>query len=81
MKIVVAPDSFKGSLSAEQICQIVKKAASEIFTDSEVLEIPIADGGEGTIESILKELNGEKIPVRVKNPLNNEIDAYYGIFD
>lgn len=81
MKIVVAPDSFKGSLTAEKICEITKKVANEVFEGSEVLEIPVADGGEGTVESVLKELKGEKVIIKAKNPLGDEIEAYYGIFN
>ncbi len=81
MKIVVAPDSFKGSLTANEICEIVKNVAGVVFPQSEVIGIPIADGGEGTVDSILQALQGTRIDLTVKNPLGDLIPTYYGIFD
>ncbi len=80
MKIVVAPDSFKGSLDAQKICDIVEKVAFEVFPNSQVVKIPMADGGEGTVDSVLKNLNGEKVEVKVLNPIGVEITASYGVF-
>ncbi len=80
MRIMVAPDSFKGSLSAETICNIVEQAAKKVFADCEVEKIPVADGGEGTVESILATLGGELVEVKVQNPMGQEILATYGIF-
>ncbi len=81
MKILVAPDSFKGSLSAKNICEITERVATEIFEEIEVLKIPMADGGEGTVEAVLDALNGEKVEITVKNPLGNPHKATYGIFN
>ncbi len=81
MKILVAPDSFKGSLEAYEICEIVEKSAKEIFKNAEVVKIPMADGGEGTVSAVLPSLNGEKIEVTVKSPDFRDIKATYGIFD
>lgn len=81
MKIIVAPDSFKGSLSANEICNIVEKVAKEVFVNCEVVKIPVADGGEGTVDSVLQELKGEKIDLSVKNALGEIIPTYYGIFN
>lgn len=80
MRIMVAPDSFKGSLSAEKICNIVEQAAKKVFVDCEVEKVPVADGGEGTVESILAALDGENIEVKVNNAIGEEITATYGIF-
>ncbi len=80
MKIVVAPDSFKGSLKAEEICEIVAKVAKDTFEDCEVVQVPMADGGEGTVESVLKEWEGEEVKVLVSDALGEEIEASYGIF-
>lgn len=81
MKIVVAPDSFKGSLTANEICTIVKTVAEEVFADCEVLAIPVADGGEGTVGSILQALDGKRIDLEVQNALGQNISTYYGIFN
>ena len=53
MKIVIAPDSFKESLSAEQCCQAIKAGFSSIFPDAEYICLPIADGGEGTVDDFM----------------------------
>jgi glycerate 2-kinase len=80
MKIIVAPDSFKGSLSALRICQLVAKAAAEVCPDAIVHSLPLADGGEGTADALLHALNGTERTCTVHAPLGNEIPATYGIF-
>lgn len=80
MKIVVASDSFKGSLTNEEINDIWLKTA-EKDDDTEIVPLLIADGGDGTLDSIIKQKNGEFVFVRVRDPLFNEIQARYGVFD
>ncbi|WP_317856087.1 glycerate kinase [Chakrabartyella piscis] len=80
MKILLAPDSFKGSLSANEICTIARKAILDIFPNAEIISLPMADGGEGTVESILDAFHGERISVLVKNPLGETITSQFGIF-
>ncbi|MEX1377077.1 MAG: glycerate kinase [Eubacteriales bacterium] len=79
MKIVIAPDSFKGSLSSIDVINIMKKEALKTFADADVIGIPIADGGEGTIDAMLFGSDGEKRTCTVLNPLGEEISAEYGI--
>ncbi len=81
MKILIAPDSFKGSLSAGEICNIVEKAAIDVFGQVEIGKLPVADGGEGTVEAILEALNGEEVKVEVKSPDFRNIIGTYGIFN
>ncbi len=81
MRIIVAPDSFKGSLSASEICDIVERSANQIFPNCEVLKMPVADGGEGTVESLLCALKGDEVSVTVKGPMGAEVNAQYGIFN
>lgn len=81
MKILVAPDSFKGSLSAVYICNIVEEVVLELAPTSEVIKLPMADGGEGTVDCLLEAMNGSKIELEVANPLGESVYAYYGIFD
>ncbi len=81
MKILVAPDSFKGSLSAVEICNITEAVAKEIFPSCEVVKLPVADGGEGTVESILDTLSGKSMEIEVANPLGKKITSNYGIFN
>ena len=80
MKIVVAPDSFKGSLGANEICVIVEKSAKEVFGNCEVIKVPMADGGEGTVDCLSGILSAEKIICNVKDPLGRDINAYYARF-
>ena len=81
MKIVIAPDSFKGSLSAEAFCKVVGREAEEVFESAEIIELPVSDGGEGMVDSLLAVTGGERITKRVKGPLFEEIDAEYGILE
>lgn len=79
MKIVIAPDSFKGSLTASQVCDIAAKAAREVFPDSAVQKLPLADGGEGTAEALMNVLPGEIRTLQVRGPLGTPVTARYGI--
>lgn len=78
MKIVIAPDSFKGSLSAQQAAESIKKGA-EKAVDCETVLIPMADGGEGTAEVVSGVLGGRAETVKVKGPLGDEVEATYYI--
>lgn len=79
MKILIAPDSFKGSLSASQVCLAFAKGIRKIFPNAEIFPVPMADGGEGTMDAILATLNGEKVYKEVYDPLFRKINAYYGL--
>ncbi|PWU69402.1 glycerate kinase [Gracilibacillus dipsosauri] len=80
MNIIVAPDSFKGSLSATEVAMTIKNALEEIAEDTVTIK-PMADGGEGTIEAILSSTNGNAVSVSTSGPLGNPIDTYYAIID
>lgn len=80
MKIVVAPDSFKGSLEAFEICDIVEKVANDIFENLEIVKMPIADGGEGTVKSLISALGATEQKCKTLDPLGREITSAYGIF-
>lgn len=80
MKIVFASDSFKGSLSSGEICEILEKASKEVFPQAQTKGVWVADGGEGTLDSVLKERKGEKISVLAHDPLFEKIQANYGLF-
>lgn len=81
MKIVIAPDSFKGSLSAEMFCDVVEREAVKIFETAEIIKLPVSDGGEGMVDSLLAVTGGERIRVRVKDPLFRETEAEYGLLE
>ena len=78
-KIILAPDSFKGTISSLDICNIMRDAALRSFPDCEVIRIPVADGGEGTVDSMLAAAGGEKIHVTVKGPRMAEVQSFYGM--
>jgi len=78
-KIIIAPDSYKGSLSSIEICGVVKDAALSVFPGLEVVEMPIADGGEGFVDAMLFSGRGTKYFAAVKDPLWRDIRANYGI--
>lgn len=78
-KIVIAIDSFKGSLSTFEAGNAIKEAAKAVYPDAEVIISPIADGGEGTVEAIISAAGGELINTIVKNPLGEKIEAAYGM--
>ena len=79
MKIVVAPDSFKGSLSALQAAEAIELGIGKVFPDANIKKIPMADGGEGTAQSLVDATGGQLLVEQVADPLGNEIEAEYGI--
>ncbi len=82
MKIVIAPDSFKGTLSAKKVCAIVAAGIKKRCPQADILELPLADGGEGTVDCLIDALHGQRVTVRVSEPLNRtRVEASYGIFD
>ncbi|MCR5580283.1 MAG: glycerate kinase, partial [Pseudobutyrivibrio sp.] len=80
MKMLFASDSFKGSITSEKTIELLSKAANEVFGDCEVMGVPVADGGEGTVDAVIKAENGQLLSRKVKDPLWNEVDASYGVF-
>ncbi|MPW31981.1 glycerate kinase [Agarivorans sp. B2Z047] len=81
MKIVIAPDSFKESLSAKQVCESIEAGFSQVFPDAEYVHLPLADGGEGTVEVLLQELEGEVRHSQVMGPLGEPIMASWALLD
>lgn len=79
MKIITAIDSFKGSMTSLEVASAFEKGVKKIFPNAEVLKFSIADGGEGTVQSLIDGGKGEIINIKVKNPLMKEIDSFYGI--
>lgn len=80
MKVLFASDSFKGTLTSEQIIQILTDTAKEIFPGCETLGVPIADGGEGTVDAVITVTGGEKKEIKVHGPLMEDSTAVYGVF-
>ncbi len=79
MKIVVAPNAFKGTLTAPQAAAAISRGVREVFPEAEIVEVPIADGGDGTAEALVTALHGEFRSVRVEGPLGDPVDARYGL--
>lgn len=79
MKILVAPDKFKGSLSAMAVCNAIETGIKNVMPDSEIIKVPLADGGEGSLDILEKKLNIKRIYLDVKNPIFNIIQTYYGV--
>ncbi|MCK9246951.1 MAG: glycerate kinase [Anaerolineaceae bacterium] len=78
-KIIVAADSFKGSLSASQACGIIAAQARQIFPRAQVLEMPVSDGGEGLVEALISTLEGELVWVDTQDPLRRPLRASYAM--
>ena len=77
MKILIAPDSFRGSLSAAEFCRITAKQIKALYPDTELRLMPLADGGEGTIDAILANAGGQLVAAQVQDALGNLISAQY----
>lgn len=78
---MIASDSYKGSLSSLEVAENIKKGVLEVFPNCQFVALAMADGGEGTVEAIVDSLNGKYQKVKCLNALNEEIIAYYGIFN
>jgi len=81
MKILIAPDSYKGSLSAYEVTKCIKKGILNANKDIEIIEMPLADGGEGTVEILVGNLGGKIVTKKVSGPLGKLVDATYGIIN
>ncbi len=79
MKILIAPDKFKGSLSAHEVCNAVGEALKEMDSSHEITKVPLADGGEGTFEILVKQSHGRVKKISVLDPLQRPIHAEYGL--
>ncbi len=79
MKIVLAPDSFKGTLSSKRICEIISRELKSALPDCAVISVPLADGGEGTLDVIMNTLGGRYIKKEVCSPLSARVNAVFGV--
>ena len=78
-KAVLIPDSFKGTMSSSEIIAIMKERIEAYNPGCDIVSIPVADGGEGSVDAFLTALGGEKIKVRTKGPWGEELDSFYGM--
>lgn len=81
MKIVLAPDSYKNSLTAKEVAQAMRKGFEKVYPDAEYVNVPMADGGEGTVQSLVDAKHGQIVTEEVVNPLGNKTEAYYGLIN
>ncbi|MEZ9197236.1 glycerate kinase [Shewanella sp. 10N.286.54.B9] len=79
MKIVIAPDSFKESLTAMEVANEIERGFRTVLPNAEYIKIPVADGGEGTVQSMVDATNGRLIRTIVSGPFGNKVNAFYGI--
>ena len=80
MRFLFASDSFKGSLSSEKIIELLKESAENVFPGCETRGVPIADGGEGTVDAVIAVTKGKKRVIEVHGPLMENVESSYGIF-
>jgi glycerate 2-kinase len=81
MKIVVAPNAFKGSLSAPQAAAAIADGVRQVFPDADIVEVPVADGGDGTVEALVSAHHGTLHEVEVEGPLGDPVIALYGLIE
>lgn len=81
MKIVVAPDSFKENLTAKEVAEIIEEGIKRVFPQAKVIRIPLADGGEGTVEAMVEARGGKIVLQKVTSPLGEKIKGRFGILD
>ncbi len=78
-KVVLVPDSFKGTMSSSHIIEIMRDAVLRHYPGCTVVSIPVADGGEGTVDAFLTAVGGERIPLEVQGPWGDDVESFYGI--
>lgn len=81
MKIVIAPDSFKESLDAMEVASCIQKGFESVFPNAEYIKLPLADGGEGTVDVLLQGLNGHRCYSEVSGPLGEPVRAMWALLD
>ena len=81
MKVVVAPNAFKGTLTAPQAAAAIAWGVREVFPDAEIVEVPVADGGDGTVEALVSAHHGQYRTATVDGPLGDPVEARYGLID
>jgi len=79
MKLVVAMDSFKGCMSVMEASSAFERGFKKVLEKVEVIKLPMADGGEGTVQSLVDATKGQVIKERVTGPLGEQVEAFYGL--
>ncbi len=81
MNILIASDSFKDSLTSSEVANIIEESFKNVFSKAKIKKVSLADGGEGTVKTLIESDNGKLVELKVKDPLGREIDSYYGIIN
>lgn len=79
MKIIIAPDSYKGCLRSIEVCQYLSDGIKQVCPEAEIVKLPMADGGEGSVEAIVLSSGGEFYKMKVYGPLGEQVEALYGV--
>ena len=79
MNIIVAPDSFKGSLTALEAADAIVQGVRDVLPDAEIVSIPLADGGEGTVEALVRATEGKIAKAKVTGPMGEPVEAQFGL--
>lgn len=80
-KIILIPDSFKGTMSSIEVCKIMEESISSFLPKFDVISIPVADGGEGTVDALIAAVGGKKIHTEVTGPKHKPVESFFGILD
>lgn len=80
-KVILMPDSFKGTMSSAEICGMMEERIRAYYPAAEIIAIPVADGGEGSVDSFLAAMGGEKVAATVKGPYMEDMQSFYGLVD
>lgn len=79
MKLVLIPDSFKGTMNSLEICDIMSRAVRSVWSKAEIVQIPVADGGEGSVDAFLQGMGGRKEHLCVQGPYGEVVEGFYGV--
>ncbi len=79
MRVIIAPDSYKGSLSATAVAEAMAQGVAQVFPAAKIIKVPIADGGEGTVEALLTAVGGQVIEEEVQDPIGRPVRAMWGL--
>ena len=81
MKIIIAPDKYKGNMTSPELCEIIRNEFLAEMPDAEIISVPLADGGDGTTEALTAAHHGELRKITVSGPLGAPAEAVFGVFD
>ena len=78
-QILLVPDSFKGTLSSSQVCKLMEAQLTRFFPEAHIDSLPVADGGEGSVDAFLTAAGGRKVTKTVTGPFGEPVESFYGI--